>query len=123
LRFGEVAEDCAPYASFTSHALTAFVIGQSEIVGGVTTDVVAITDGRMQWQLWIGTDDKLPRLIWSTPADMPPKPRVMVAFSNWRTGGAVDAGSFKTRARRRRCNRIRRISGRRDWCRHLEYDI
>lgn len=87
-----------PYASFAGHALSAFVVGQSEIVGGVTTDIVAIADGRVQWQIWIGADDKLPRLIWSTPTDMPQKPRTMVEFSNWKTGDAVDGGSFATRA-------------------------
>ncbi len=42
-----------PHASLAGHALSAFVIGKSELIGGVTTDIVAIADGRMQWQIWI----------------------------------------------------------------------
>jgi hypothetical protein len=87
-----------PYKSLTADALSAFVIGKSKLVGGVTTDIVAIADGRMQWQIWIGEDDHLPRLIWSTPTGMPEKPRIMEEFSNWKLGDEVSSETYSSRA-------------------------
>jgi hypothetical protein len=80
-----------PYASFSRALLSAFVIGQSMLVGNTKTDVIALADGRVQWQIWIGAEDKLPRLIWSTATGMPEKPRVMVEFTNWKLGDEVEA--------------------------------
>ena len=45
---------------------SAFVIGQSKLVGGTTTDMVAIANDHVQVQMWIGSDDKLPRQLWLT---------------------------------------------------------
>lgn len=87
-----------PHASLAGHAVSAYVIGKSELVGGVTTDIVAIADGQMQWQVWIGAEDHLPRLIWSTPTGMPEKPRVMEEFSNWKLDDQVDSAAYSSQA-------------------------
>lgn len=73
-----------PYASITEKLTSAFVVGQSNVVGGVTTDIVAIANPDFQAQLWIGAKDKLPRLVWITPANGNEKTRSMIEFSNWR---------------------------------------
>ena len=33
---------------------SAFYVGQSVVVGGTTTDIVAVTGGGVQAELWIG---------------------------------------------------------------------
>jgi hypothetical protein len=73
-----------PYKEIAAKLTSAFVVGQSNAVGGVTTDIVAIANPEFQAQLWIGAKDKLPRLIWITPTDGKEKSRSMVEFSNWR---------------------------------------
>src|SRR5262249_2340238 len=52
-----------PYADMEGQIKRAFYIGQSHVVGGTTTDMVAIAGSGIFAQLWIGTDDKLPRRI------------------------------------------------------------
>ncbi|MGJ0509929.1 MAG: DUF2092 domain-containing protein [Methylocystis sp.] len=78
-----------PYAAVTEKLTSAFVMGQSNVVGGTTTDIVAIANPDYQAQLWIGAKDKLPRLIWVTPTNG--KSRSMIEFANWR----LNAGGLK----------------------------
>jgi hypothetical protein len=94
-----------PYAAITEKLTSAFVVGQSSVVGGTTTDIVAIANPDFQAQLWIGAKDKLPRLVWITPTNGKEKSRSMIEFANWRinpgqlkfarTPGAAKAGRIK----------------------------
>jgi hypothetical protein len=45
-------------------------------------------------QLWIGADDKLPRMARAVFAKDPVQMRHQVEFSNWKLDGAVPAGTF-----------------------------
>jgi hypothetical protein len=76
-----------PYKALTEGLTSAFVIGQSKLVGDATTDIVSISDPHVHLQIWIGSEDKLPRLIWATAADGPDKPRHSVEFSDWKLDG------------------------------------
>src|SRR5208283_2604244 len=50
-----------PCAVFEEDGLnSAFYVGQSKVVAGTTTDLVAITADNIQAELWIGTEDHLP---------------------------------------------------------------
>ena len=51
-----------PYKGITDGLMTAFYIGQSKVVAGTTTDMVAYADKDVFVQIWIGTEDKLPRM-------------------------------------------------------------
>ncbi len=85
-----------PYKALTEGLTSAFVIGQSKLVGDATTDIVSISDPHVHLQIWIGAEDKLPRLIWATAADGPDKPRHSVEFSDWRLDGvAAEETDFK----------------------------
>ena len=53
----------------TDGAILAFYIGQSEVIGGVKTDMVAWANKDVFLQIWIGVDDKLPRGVMRS---MPP---------------------------------------------------
>lgn len=94
-----------PYSAITEKLTSAFVVGQSSLVGGTTTDIVAIANPDFQAQLWIGAKDKLPRLVWITPTNAKEKSRSVIEFSNWRINpgqlkfsrapGAAKAGRMK----------------------------
>jgi hypothetical protein len=83
-----------PYADIAEGLELAFVVGQSHVVGGTTTDIVAIVAGRAFEQIWIGTDDKLPRRIRAVYAHDPSRLRHQVDFSNWRVDGEAPAEVF-----------------------------
>lgn len=78
-----------PYKTLTEGLKSAFVIGKSKVVGGTTTDILALSDANVHMQLWIGEEDKLPRLVWITAAGQSKQPRHMVEFSDWRLAGEI----------------------------------
>jgi hypothetical protein len=82
-----------PYKTLTEGLSSAFVIGKSTVVGDTTTDIIAISDPHVHLQIWIGSEDKLPRLIWATASDAQHKPRHMVEFSDWKLDGEVPEDS------------------------------
>jgi hypothetical protein len=81
-----------PYETLTKGLTSAFVIGTSKIVGGSETNIVSLSNKDTYIQIWIGAEDKLPRLVWATPVDRPKDPRHMVEFSDWKLTGEVSAG-------------------------------
>jgi hypothetical protein len=83
-----------PYQDIADVLEHAFVIGQSRVVGGTTTDMIAIVSGRVFGQVWIGADDKLPRKLRAVYADDPSRLRHQVEFSNWRLDGQIPADAF-----------------------------
>jgi hypothetical protein len=85
------------YKNFSEGLVSAFVIGQSNAVGGSTTDVVSITSADAHAQLWIGARDHLPRQIWVTYTKAPGNPRHTIEFSGWRLNGPSRASYFPRR--------------------------
>ena len=72
----------------------AFVIGQSRVVGGTLTDMIAIADDKAQAEIWIGAEDHLPRMIRVTYFNEPGNFRHVVEFSNWHLDPVIAPGSF-----------------------------
>jgi hypothetical protein len=72
-----------PYAVFTDKVLHAFYIGASGAVGGVPTEAVAWATNDVFIQMWVGTEDKLPRRIRAMFANDPLKLRHDMQLSNW----------------------------------------
>ena len=83
-----------PCDVFNEAMKSAFYVGQSKVVGGVLTDVVAITLAHAQGELWIGVDDHLPRMIRTNYPDEPARANYESDYSNWRVGAPVDASTF-----------------------------
>src|SRR5207247_1638999 len=52
-----------PYKEMSEGMKLAYYIGQSKVIGGTTTDMVAYIDHGVFIQAWIGSEDKLPRLL------------------------------------------------------------
>ena len=83
-----------PYEDIAKGLELAFYIGQSRMVGGTTTDMVAYASHGVFVQLWIGAEDKLPRMARAVFRNDPLRLRHQVEFSSWKLGRAVPAGAF-----------------------------
>ncbi len=73
---------------------SAFYIGQSKVVGGTTTDMIAIAADNVQAELWIGAEDHLPRLVRVVYPHEPAHALYQTEYSDWRLLSSVDPGSF-----------------------------
>jgi hypothetical protein len=88
-----------PYGDIAGDLKTAFYIGQSQVIDGTTTDMIAIATDKVFAQIWIGTKDKLPRMIRAVYRDDPSRLRHQVAFSNWQLDMPIPPDTFgSTRA-------------------------
>ena len=83
-----------PYKDIADGLKVAFYIGQSNIVGGTTTDMVAYVTGDVFVQIWIGTQDKLPRRVYAVYLADRARLRHVLELSNWQLDAAVPADAF-----------------------------
>jgi hypothetical protein len=83
-----------PYKDIADGLKVAFYIGQSIVVDGVTTDMVAYITGDVFVQAWIGTEDKLPRRVYAVYLNDRARLRHVLALSNWKVDGEIPAGAF-----------------------------
>ena len=83
-----------PYKAFTNKVLHAFYIGPSGAVGGVATEAVAWATNDVFIQMWVGTEDKLPRRIRAMFANDPLKLRHDMLLSNWQIDPTHAADTF-----------------------------
>lgn len=83
-----------PYGDMADRLTVAFDMGQSQVVGGTTTDMIAIANDKVFAQIWIGATDQLPRMIRVVYADDPLRLRHQVEFSNWQLNSAIDTDTF-----------------------------
>ncbi len=81
-----------PYKVFESGTL-AFVIGPSS-AAGVKTDMVAWANDDVFIQLWIGTEDKLPRRVRAVFREDPLRLRHDMELSDWKLDATVAADAF-----------------------------
>jgi hypothetical protein len=83
-----------PYKDIADGLKTAFYIGQSIVVDGITTDMVGYITGDVFVQAWIGTEDKLPRRVYAVYLNDPARLRHVLALSNWKLDTAIPADAF-----------------------------
>jgi hypothetical protein len=83
-----------PYADIADGLKRAFYIGQSQIVGGTTTDMVAYANDSVFVQAWIGAKDHLPRMLRAVYRDDPSRLRHQLELSDWHLDIAVPASTF-----------------------------
>ncbi len=83
-----------PYAAMSQGLMLAFYIGASDVVGGTKTEMVAIADKDLFAQIWIGAEDKLPRMIRAVYRTDPARLRHQVELSNWQIDAPVPADAF-----------------------------
>src|SRR5882724_1240892 len=83
-----------PYKEMSEGMNLAYYIGQSKVVGGTTTDMVAYIDHGVFIQAWIGAEDKLPRLVHAIYLDDPERLRHTLLLSDWQLDAAVPPDTF-----------------------------
>ncbi|HPM42453.1 MAG TPA: DUF2092 domain-containing protein [Candidatus Omnitrophota bacterium] len=82
-----------PYSRLTSDLVGAVYVGRSTL-GGVKTDHLAFSNKGVDWQIWIGADDKLPRLVNATYLDDASEPSYTVEFTDWKINDALSPEIF-----------------------------
>src|SRR5262249_19724995 len=83
-----------PYKVISDNLRVAFVVGKSIVVGGVPTDVIVLVGKYVHVQLWIGSDDKLPRMARAIFVGDPSHYRHTVQFSDWKIDLSLPADTF-----------------------------
>jgi hypothetical protein len=83
-----------PYQDIAEGLKTAFVMGQSHVVGGTTTDIVVVVNDQVFAQIWIGAEDKLPRRIRAVYRDDPSRLRHQVELDQWKLDIPISADAF-----------------------------
>jgi hypothetical protein len=83
-----------PYKDMAGDLKTAFYIGQSHVVDGITTDMVGFATKDVFAQIWVGADDKLPRRLYAVYLNDPARLRHVVELSNWELDKAVPDDAF-----------------------------
>ncbi len=85
-----------PCAVFAEKMKSAFYVGQSKVVGGTTTDMVAVAGDDVQAELWIGVGDHLPRLLRVVYPQEPAHASYQTEYSDWHLGASIAPGAFAT---------------------------
>jgi hypothetical protein len=83
-----------PYKNLSEGLTTAYVVGQSHVVGDTITDMVAIANDNVQAELWIGINDGLPRMMRVTYPKDPTPSGYEVQFANWHLNAATKETDF-----------------------------
>lgn len=83
-----------PYKDWAPGVELAYYVGQSRIIGETTTDVVAYVGDGVFEEIWIGAEDKLPRLVHAVYLDDPDQVRHNLLLSNWQLDLAIPDGTF-----------------------------
>lgn len=83
-----------PYKDMADGLDLAYYIGQSKVVGQTTTDMLAYVDHGVFVQIWIGAEDKLPRLLHAIYLNDPEKLRHNLILSNWQLDVSVPTDTF-----------------------------
>jgi hypothetical protein len=87
-----------PYKDLAEGLILAFYIGQSRVVGGTTTDMVAFANNNVFLQVWIGAEDKLPRMIRGVYRSDKAHLRHQLELSNWQLNLPVPADAFASKS-------------------------
>jgi len=95
-----------PYGDLAPGLKHAYYVGQSHVVGGTTTDIVAYAGDGVFVQLWVGAEDKLPRLMRAIFLDDPDHLRHELAFTDWKLDETLPADIFSPPAAASTAKRI-----------------
>lgn len=82
-----------PYRDLTRNAQSGRVIGR-EAVGGEECHHLSFTQEDADWELWLSTQDLLPRRFVMIQKNMPERPRLEAVFTKWNLAPQLNAGAF-----------------------------
>jgi hypothetical protein len=83
-----------PYKDLAEDLRLAFYVGQSNVIGGTKTDIVAYDTGGVFVEAWIGAEDKLPRMLRAIYVDDPLRLRHQLELSNWKIDPTLSPDVF-----------------------------
>jgi hypothetical protein len=83
-----------PYQDMAPELKLAYYVGQSHVVDETTTDIVAYVEGTVFIEIWLGAEDKLPRLIHAVYLNDPAQLRHNLLLSHWQLDAPAPAGAF-----------------------------
>ena len=83
-----------PYGDMAPGLKHAYYVGQSTIVAGITTDIVAFAGDGVFVEMWVGAEDKLPRVIHAIYLDDPDQLRHNLILSDWKLDSSVSDDFF-----------------------------
>ena len=83
-----------PYKAVSDGMIMAFYIGQSKVIGGTTTDMVAYANKDVFVQVWVGTEDKLPRMVRAVYRADRARLRQQLEISDWKLDFDVSGEAF-----------------------------
>ena len=83
-----------PFVAMTKGAILAYYIGPSAVIGGVKTDMVAWASNDVHLQIWIGTEDKLPRRVRAIFRADALALRHQVDYSDWKLDPQLAPDTF-----------------------------
>lgn len=83
-----------PYGDWAPTLHHVYYVGQSKVVGGTTTDIVAVAGDGVFMQIWIGTEDKLPRAVHAIYLNDPDWLRHNLLLSDWQIDKPVSNDAF-----------------------------
>ncbi len=83
-----------PYGDLKPGLIHAYYVGESHVVADTTTDIVAYAGDGVFVQMWVGAEDKLPRLVRAIYLDDPDHWRHEMAITDWKLDEAVPADTF-----------------------------
>lgn len=83
-----------PYGDMAPGLKHAYYVGQSKIVAGITTDIVAFAGDGIFAEIWVGAEDKLPRVIHAIYLDDPDHLRHNLMLSDWKLDPSVSDDFF-----------------------------
>lgn len=86
-----------PYKDITDGLILAFYIGQSKVVGGTTTDMVAYANNDVFVQAWIGSEDKLPRMVRAVYRADAARLRNQLELTDWQLNVSVPPDAFASK--------------------------
>jgi hypothetical protein len=87
-----------PYRDIADGLSLAYYVGQSHVVAGIITDIVAYVTNGVFIQAWVGADDKLPRILRAIYLDDKLQQRHILVLSNWKINPDIAPDVFGTPA-------------------------
>lgn len=82
-----------PYRAMTTDLSGALHVGGSTIEG-VKTEHLALASPGVDWEIWIGAEDKLPRLVQAKYVQVEKVPTIMTHFYDWKLNSQIPAATF-----------------------------
>jgi len=82
-----------PYKLLTTGLESALFVGQSTLAG-TKTNHLAFSNPGVDWQIWIGADDNLPRVVNATYLTHSKEPSYTVEFTDWKINEPVPPETF-----------------------------